>query len=186
MNIGYVRVSSVDQNEQRQIEAIKAEAEIDKWFAEKISGKNTEREKLRQMMEFVRENDTIYIQDWSRLSRSTRDLLDIIETLSAKGVRLVSLKEEFDLSTSTGKLMLGLISSINQYEREITLERQREGIEIAKRRGVYKGRAPKQFDKDLLEEVLDALRNKKMTVTKAAELLGVTRPTIYNILKRNE
>ena len=186
MNIGYVRVSSVDQNEQRQIEAIKAEAEIDKWFTEKISGKNTEREKLRQMMEFVRENDTIYIQDWSRLSRSTRDLLDIIETLSAKGVRLVSLKEEFDLSTSTGKLMLGLISSINQYEREITLERQREGIEIAKRRGVYKGRAPKQFDKDLLEEVLDALRNKKMTVTKAAELLGVTRPTIYNILKRNE
>lgn len=185
MNIAYIRVSTVDQNEQRQIEAIKAEAEIDKWFMEKTSGKNTDREQFKLMLEFSREGDTIYVQDWSRLSRSTKDLLDTIEKLHNKGVRLVSLKEKFDLSTSTGKLMLGLISSINQYEREITLERQREGIEIARRRGVYKGRVPKQFDEELLAEVLDALRNKKMTVTKAAELLGVTRPTVYKLLDRN-
>ena len=186
MTIAYVRVSSVDQNEQRQVEAIQNEVDhIDKWFIEKASGKNTEREQFKLLMEYVREGDEVYVSDWSRLSRSTKDLLITIETLNNKGVKLVSLKEKFNTSTPTGKLMLGLISSINQYEREILLERQREGIEIAKRRGVYKGRAPKQFDEELLAEVLDALRKKKMSVTKAAELLGVTRPTVYKILNRN-
>lgn len=185
MTIGYVRVSTAEQNVDRQIEAIQNEVAVDKWFVEKISGKNTEREQYKLMMEFVREGDEVYVSDWSRLSRSTKDLLITIETLNNKGVKLVSLKEKFNTSTPTGKLMLGLISSINQYEREILLERQREGIEIARRRGIYKGRVPKQFDEELLAEVLDALRNKKMSVTKAAELLGVTRPTVYKILNRN-
>lgn len=129
MNIGYVRVSTAEQNEDRQIEAIsKAVSHIDKWFTEKVSGKNTEREQFKLMMDFVREGDEVYVLDWSRLSRSTKDLLITIEKLNNKGVKLVSLKESFDTSTPTGKLMLGLISSINQYEREILLERQREGI----------------------------------------------------------
>ncbi|MCI7692702.1 MAG: recombinase family protein, partial [Oscillospiraceae bacterium] len=128
MNIGYVRVSTAEQNEDRQIEAIsKTVSNIDKWFTEKVSGKNTEREQFKQMMNFVREGDCVYVLDWSRLSRSTKDLFVTIESLEKKGVKLVSLKESFDTSSPTGKLMLGLISSINQYEREILLERQREG-----------------------------------------------------------
>lgn len=186
MNIGYVRVSTAEQNEQRQIEAIQNEVDIDKWFIEKVSGKDTEREQFKLMLEFIREGDCVYVKDWSRLSRSTKDLLITIEKLNNKGVKLVSLNEKFDTSTPTGKLMLGLISSINQYEREILLERQREGVEIARRRGVYKGRVPKQFDEELLKEVLGNLRDKKITVTKAAELLEITRPTVYKILKRYE
>lgn len=185
MTIGYVRVSTAEQNVDRQIEAIQNEVAVDKWFVEKVSGKDTEREQFKLMMEFVREGDTVYVHDWSRLSRSTKDLLDTIEKLHLKGVKLISLKEKFDTSNPTGKLMLSLISSINQYEREILLERQREGIEIAKRRGIYKGRAPKQFDEELLKEVLDAVKNKTMTVTDAAKALKITRPTVYKILDRN-
>ena len=185
MNIGYVRVSTAEQNEDRQIEAIsKAVNHIDKWFTEKVSGKNTEREQFRLMMDFVREGDEVYVLDWSRLSRSTKDLLDTIEKLNNKGVKLVSLKEQFDTSTPTGKLMLGLISSINQYEREILLERQREGIEIAKQKNVYKGRSRKEFDEILLNDVLGKVQNKSITVSEAARRLNVTRPTVYNILKR--
>ena len=187
MNIAYVRVSTVDQNEDRQIEAIKQEVDhIDKWFIEKVSGKNTEREKFKQMMNFIREGDEVYVHDWSRLSRSTKDLLSTIEELNNKGVKLVSLKESFDTSTPTGKLMLGLISSINQYEREILLERQREGIAVAKKKGVYKGRKQKEFETSTLLEVLNGIRNKEMTVKAGAEALGVTRQTVYNLLKRNK
>lgn len=187
MNIGYVRVSTAEQNEDRQIEALKNEVgAIDKWFIDKVSGKNIEREKFKQMMNFVREGDCVYVLDWSRLSRSTKDLFGTIENLDKKGVKLVSLKESFDTSNPTGKLMLGLISSINQYEREILLERQREGIEIAKQKGVYKGRARKAFDEDLFNEVIEKLKNKTMTISEASRRLNVTRPTVYNILKRQE
>lgn len=186
MNIGYVRVSTAEQNEDRQIEAIsKTVSNIDKWFTEKVSGKNTEREQFKQMMNFVREGDCVYVLDWSRLSRSTKDLFVTIENLEKKGVKLVSLKESFDTSSPTGKLMLGLISSINQYEREILLERQREGIEIAKQKGVYKGRARKVFDEDLFNEVIEKLKNKTMTISEASRRLNVSRPTVYNILKRS-
>lgn len=186
MKIAYVRVSTAEQNEQRQIEAIQNEVDIDKWFIEKVSGKDTEREQYKLLMEFIREGDELYVLDWSRLSRSTKDLLITIEKLNNKGVKLVSLKEKFDTSTPTGKLMLGMISSINQYEREILLERQREGIEIAKKKHIYKGRVPKQFDEELLNEVISKVKDKTMSVSEAARRLNVTRPTIYNILKRNE
>ena len=132
MNIAYVRVSSLDQNEQRQNEALQKH-NIDKWFTEKISGKNTNRPELQAMLEFVREGDTIYIHDFSRLARSTKDLLEIAEQLNNKGVDLVSNKENIDTSTPTGKLMLTMLGAIAEFERQNLLERQREGIEIAKR-----------------------------------------------------
>jgi DNA invertase Pin-like site-specific DNA recombinase len=149
MNIAYVRVSTVEQNEQRQIQALQNYS-IDKWFTEKISGKNTERAKLKEMLSFVRDGDTVYVMDWSRLSRSVVDLLKIIEYLANKNVKLVSIKENFDTSTPTGKLMLNLIAAINEFERQNLLERQREGIEIAKQQGKYKGRQPNQYDEELL------------------------------------
>ena len=105
MNISYVRVSTVEQNEQRQIEAMH-KYDIEKWFTEKVSAKDTNRPQLQAMLDFAREGDTIYIHDFSRLARSTRDLLDIVEQLNKKGVHLVSNKENIDTSTPTGKLML--------------------------------------------------------------------------------
>lgn len=184
MNIAYVRVSTVEQNTARQTEALK-QYNIDKWFIEKVSGKDTNRPKLKEMMNFVREGDTVYVVDWSRLSRSVVDLLKIIELLDKTGCQLISLKEQFNTKTTTGKLLLNLIASINQFERENLLLRQKEGIAVAKEKGLYKGRKPKEFNQQYLNEVLQAVRNKSITVVKASELLGVSRATVYNLLKRN-
>lgn len=139
MQIAYIRVSSIDQNEQRQIEAMQR-YNIEKWFIEKVSGKDTNRPKLKEMLDFAREGDTIHIHDFSRLARSTKDLLDIVELLNSKGITLISNKENIDSSTPTGKLMLTMIGAINEFERTNLLERQKEGIAIAKREGKYKGR----------------------------------------------
>lgn len=147
MNVGYVRVSSLDQNEERQIEGLK-KYQIDKWFTEKISGKNMNRPKLKEMLDYVREGDTVYIHDFSRLARSTKDLLDIVEFLNKKGVHLVSNKENIDSSTPSGKLMLTVVGAIYEFERTNLLERQREGIEIAKREGKYKGRKKIEVNKE--------------------------------------
>lgn len=144
MNIAYVRVSTIEQSEARQVEALRVH-QIDKWFREKVSGKDTNRPQLQAMLEFAREGDTIYIHDFSRLARSTSDLLKLVETLQAKNIRLVSNKENIDTHTPTGKLMLTMIAAINEFERMNLLERQREGIAIAKRKGIYKGRKPLPF-----------------------------------------
>lgn len=127
MNIAYVRVSTVEQNEARQLEGLK-KYQIEKWFTEKVSGKDTNRPELKNMLEFVREGDTVYVHDFSRLARSTKDLLDIVDQLNRKNVHLVSNKENLDSSTPTGKLMLTMIAAINEFERTNLLERQREGI----------------------------------------------------------
>ena len=126
MQIAYIRVSSIDQNEQRQIEAMQR-YNIEKWFIEKVSGKDTNRPKLKEMLDFAREGDTIHIHDFSRLARSTKDLLDIVELLNSKGITLISNKENIDSSTPTGKLMLTMIGAINEFERTNLLERQKEG-----------------------------------------------------------
>ena len=126
MKIAYVRVSTVEQNEARQVEGLKKH-NIDKWFTEKISAKDANRPQLQAMLEFAREGDTVFIHDFSRIARSTKDLLAIVEQLNAKGVHLVSNKENIDTSTPTGKLMLTMIGAINEFERMNLLERQREG-----------------------------------------------------------
>ena len=129
-NVAYVRCSSLDQNEARQLEALK-NFDIEKYYTETASAKDTNRPKLQEMFDYVRENDTIYIKDFSRIPRSTKDLLDIVERLNEKGVKLVSLKENIDSTTWTGKMMLTMIGAIYQFERENLLERRREGIAIA-------------------------------------------------------
>ena len=131
MKIAYVRVSTVEQNEARQIEALK-KYDVDKWFTEKVSAKDTNRPQLQAMIDFAREGDTIYIHDFSRLARSTADLLKLVEQLQAKGVHLVSNKENIDTSTPTGRLMLTMIGAINEFERCNLLERQREGYRHCK------------------------------------------------------
>lgn len=185
MKIAYVRVSTVEQNEARQVEALK-KYDIERWFTEKVSGKNTNRPQLQQMLEFAREGDTIYIHDFSRLARSTRDLLDIMEQLQTKGIHLVSNKENIDTSTPTVKLLVTLIGAINEFERTNLLERQREGIAIAKRNGVYSGRKPFKSDKDRFEGLYNQYISREINKTEFAKLLGTSRPTLDKLIRKHE
>lgn len=184
MNIAYVRVSTVEQNEERQLEGLK-KYDIDKWFTEKVSAKDTNRPKLKEMIDFAREGDTVFVWDFSRLSRSVKDLLDIVEQLDSKGIFLRSIKESLDTSTPTGKLMLTMIGAINEFERANLLERQREGIAIAKAEGRYKGRPGIKYP-DNWKEVYDQWKVRKITAVKAMELTGLKKTSFYKLVKESE
>ncbi|EPY7708307.1 recombinase family protein [Bacillus pacificus] len=183
MNIAYIRVSTVEKNEARQVEAMK-QYKIDKVYQEKASAKNTDRPKLQEMLDFVREGDTIFVADFSRLARSTKDLLQLVELLASKGVQLVSIKENIDTSTATGRLMLKMISAINDFERENMLERQREGIAIAKAEGKYKGR--KEVSISDFETYYQRYMNREVSKSQLAKELGISRPTLDKLIKEHQ
>ena len=180
MNIAYIRVSTVEQNEQRQIEAMKP-FNIEKWFIEKISAKDTNRPKLQELLEFAREGDTIHVHDFSRLARSTKDLLDIVEQLTQKNIYLVSNKENIDTSTPTGKLMLTMIGAINEFERYNLLERQREGIAIAKRNGKYTGGKRKNVPN--FENGYQRYLRREISKVALAKELRISRQTLDKLIK---
>lgn len=181
MNIAYIRVSTADQNEGRQVEAMKKH-DIGKMFIEKASGKNTDREQLQAMIDFASDGDTIYVESFSRLARDTRDLLDLIAKMNTKGIKVISLKEGLDTSTPTGKLMLTMIGAIATFEREITLERQREGIALAKAAGKYKGRKAKELPVNFTALHNDYL-SRKINKGQLAELCNVSRPVLDKLMK---
>ena len=180
MNIAYIRVSSADQNEARQREALK-DKDIEKWFSERISAKDMNRPQLQALLEYAREGDTVYVEDFSRLARSTKDLLDIVEMLQAKNIELVSLKESLDTSTPTGRLMLTMIAAINEFERANIRERQREGIDLAKKRGVYKGR--KKIRVKDFGSWYDKYMRREISKAGIAKELHVSRPTVDRLIK---
>lgn len=183
-NIAYVRVSTVDQNEARQLESLK-KYNIDKWFIEKSSGKNIKgRPEFKKLQEYSRDGDVIFIHDLSRLARNTKDLLTIIEDFEKRNIRLVSNKENFDTSTPTGKLMLTMIAAINEFERTNLLERQREGIEIAKEKGIYKGRKKTQVENIGL--YYNMYMSRQCTKVELAKQLGILRPTLDRLFKNYE
>lgn len=181
-NIAYVRVSTVEQNEARQLAALEPH-QIDKWFTEKVSGKDTNRPQLQAMLDYVRDGDTLFITDFSRLSRSVSDLLTIMKQLEEKGVRLVSLKESIDTHTATGKLITTVIAAINEFERDNLLERQREGIACAKAKGVYKGRKRIDYPPNW-QEVYQKWESRQITATDAMKQLDLKRNTYYNLIKQ--
>ena len=183
MRIAYVRCSTVEKNEARQIEALEKYG-IERWYTEKISGKDANRPKLQEMLEYVREGDTVHIHDLSRLARSTADLLVIVDLLSKKGVHLVSNKENIDSSTPTGKLMLTMIGAINEFERTNILERTREGIAIAKREGVYKGRKPIEIP-DRWDEAIKVWQSGRITARETMNRLGLKPNTFYRLCSKN-
>lgn len=180
-NIAYIRVSTAEQNEARQVEAL-AKHNIDRFFKEKVSAKDTNRPQLSAMLDYVREDDCIFVKDFSRLARSTKDLLEIVEVLESKKVKLISLKESLDTSTSTGKLMLTMIAAIYQFERENLLERQKEGIEIAKREGKFKGRKPIAVPENF-SEVFGLWKQCDITAKEAMRRLDLKPNTFYKMVK---
>lgn len=185
MKVGYVRVSTAEQNTIRQ-EALMRELGVNKIFIDKVSGKDTARKELQNMLLFVREGDTVIVESYSRLARSTRDLLDIVETLKDKGVKFVSKKEAIDTGTPAGRLMLTMFAGLYQFERECMLERQAEGIAIAKEQGKYKGRKPVEVDAVKFKALYDDWKEGHITAVTMQKQLGLTAPTFYRHVKKYE
>jgi len=183
-NVAYVRVSTVEQNEERQIEALK-NFNIEQIFTEKVSGKDTNRPKLKELLNWIRSGDVIYTESFSRIARNTRDLLDIVEAVEKKGAVIKSLKENLDTSTPTGKMMLTVIGAMATFERDIMLERQREGIALAKKQGKYKGRNKKEKPVEW-ENLLALYNTRKITAVELAERCKVSRPVLYRWLKETK
>ena len=184
--IGYIRVSTVDQNTDRQLSSL----QLDRIFTEHASGKNIgDRPALNEMLAFIREGDDVYVHSMDRLARNLRDLLNLVEQINAKGVTLHFVTENLSFSSNTetnpmATLMLSLLGAVAQFERSLILERQREGIAKAKARGAYKGRKP--LDEKLLDQAKTMRKTGKSLVAIAKEL-GCGKSTLYNYFKnRNE
>ena len=182
-NIAYVRVSTTDQNEARQNEAL-YKYNIDKWYIEKITGKDTNRPKLIEMLDFIREDDTVYVEEFSRLGRSTQDLLDIVQHIENKGAKFISIKENFDTKTPAGRLQMTMMAAIAEFERSMILERQREGIAIAKKEGKYKGR--KKIKRTDIDIHYDRYMSRKASKTQIANELGISRNTLTRLFNEYE
>ena len=179
--IGYIRVSTQEQNTARQEEAMQ-KLGIGKLFVEKISGKNTNRPQLKAMLDYVREGDTVVVESYSRLARSTSDLLNIVEELNRKDVSFISLKENVDTTTPQGKLMLTIFAGLAQFERECLLQRQAEGIAIAKAEGKYTGRKPIEKPSNW-DDVIKLWKAGEITAVVAQKKLGMTPATFYRKVK---
>ena len=183
-NIAYIRVSTKEQNTGRQHNDFSVKGiTIDKVYEEKVSGKNANRPQLKAMLDYVRSGDTVYVESYSRLARNTGDLLNIVNYLHDKGVNFVSLKDNIDTTTPQGRLVFTIFAGLAQFERENILERQREGISIAKKKGVYKGRKPITFTDKEFSAAYEEYLSRKITKTALAEKLNITRPTLDKILR---
>ena len=182
MRVGYVRCSTVEQNEARQLKMME-DQKAEKIFIDKASGKNVDRKDFKSMMAFVRAGDTVIVESISRIARNTRDLLTIISSLTEKGVEFVSLKENLDTTTPHGRFMLTVFGALAELERESILERQREGIEIAKAEGKYKGRKPVAINETKFRAVCTRWRAGEITATAAMRELDLKPNTFYRRVK---
>ena len=176
MKVGYIRVSTQEQNTIRQ-EVLMQELGAEQVFIDRMSGKSMDRPELKRLMAFVRTGDCVIVESISRFARNTRDLLELIEQLQQKDVQFVSKKEVIDTTTPTGKFMLTVFGAVAELEREYILQRQREGIAIAKANGVYKGRKPIQ--RAAFETIVTQWQNGEMTAVEAQRRLELTPSTFY-------
>lgn len=183
MKVGYVRISTKEQNTARQDELMKGLG-VEKVYTDRMSGKNTERPELRKMMDFVREGDSLTVESISRFARNTRDLLDLTATLDAKGVQFISKKESIDTSTAAGKFMLAVFGALAELERDNILERQAEGIAIAKAEGRMTGRPKKAVD--TFEGVYLNVKEGRLSASAGAKQLGISRSTWYRKVREYE
>lgn len=185
-NIGYIRVSTQHQNTGRQHEDFSAKGiTIDNLYEEKISGKNTDRPQLKAMLQYVREGDTVYAESFSRLARSTRDLLEIVEDLTSKGVQFVSLKENVNTSTPQGKFMLTVFAGLAQLERDTILQRQREGIDLCLSEGRAYGRPTAKIS-DTFATHYQQWKAGKIKAVDFMKAENLPKSTFYKLVKRFE
>ena len=183
--IGYARVSTAEQNEARQLQSFESYTEkIKKVFIDKLSGKDTKRPQLRAMLDYVREGDVVVVSDFSRLARSTKDMLQIVQELTDKGVGLISLKENVDTDTPQGRFMLTVFAALAELERETILQRKREGIAIAKQEGKYRGRSPLPFNEDKFRAECKKWRTGEQTAIETMKKLDIKRNRFYQIVKK--
>ena len=171
--IGYIRVSTVDQNTDRQL----VDIELDKIFEEKVSAKTANRPQLQLMLEHIRENDEVYCHDISRLARNIEDLHRLVREITEKGCSVHFMKENLHFTGNkndpTQQLLLTMLGAVYQFERSIMLERQREGIAVAKSKGKYKGRPPKIDNGEILRVLGEG-----NSISKTAKLLGVSMSSV--------
>lgn len=178
--IGYVRVSTVEQNEARQLKALDDFGKpMYRIFIDKCSGKNTDRPQFQKMLAFVQAGDVIVVSEYSRFARSTVDLLQVVGKLQKIGVSVISLKEQLDTTTKMGKFMLTVLAGLAELERETIRERQREGIEIAKAQGKYKGRQAREIDVDKFRHECELWRAGKQSRETTMEHMGMKQGTFY-------
>lgn len=185
MKVGYIRVSTREQNTARQ-DRLMEELGVEKVFVDKCSGKSTNRPELKKMMEYIREGDTVVVSEIARFARNTRDLLKLVDELTKKGVQFESQKEKIDTTTPTGQFMLTVFGAISELEREYILARQREGIDAAKEAGVYRGRIPISVDKSQFEQEYELWKSGKITAVSAMSHLGLKPNTFYRRVKEYE
>lgn len=183
--IGYVRVSTEGQNTARQ-EVLMKELGVEEIYIDKASGKNTDRPQLQEMLKYIRKGDTLIVESISRFARNTKDLLELVEQLKKKGVKFISKKENIDTDTITGQFMLTIFGAIAQLEREYIKDRQKEGIEIAKTKGIYKGRKAIEINQKEFENIYKIWKNEDITAKKAMEILKVKSNTFYRRVKEYE
>lgn len=185
MKVGYVRVSTNEQNIDRQVDLLNDKYDVEKMYIDKVSGKNTDRPALQEMLKFVREGDVIYFSSISRLARNTKDFLELAENFKNLGVGLVSDKENFDTTTPQGKMIATIFASMYELERESILQRQREGIVAAQKRGVKFGRRKVEAG-DNFPELYTKWKQGHMTAVECMTELGLAKTTFYRRVKEYE
>lgn len=178
---GYARVSTEQQNLDRQLDALEKYG-VDMIFNEKMTGTKRDRPELSKMLDRMTTGDTVVVESLSRLGRSTKDLIELVELFEQKGVHLVSLKESIDTSTSTGRLLFTLMSAIAQFERDVIADRTREGLRSARARGRCGGR-PK-VDAGAVRKAMKLYKTGQYSVREIEELTGIKKSTLYRRLKQ--
>ena len=177
--LGYARVSTEQQNLDRQLDALRKYG-CDIIYNEKMTGTKRDRPELMKLLDRITEGDTVVIESLSRLGRSTKDLIELVELFEQKGVHLVSLKESIDTSTSTGKLLFTLMSAIAQFERDVIADRTREGLKSARARGRTGGRP--RTDSESVKKAIKLYNTGQYTIREIEELTGVKKATLYRNL----
>ena len=186
MVVAYERVSTTQQSTLRQ-DMMMQEYRVEKAFVEKISGKDTNRPELTKLLAFVREGDTVVIESISRLARSTKDFLNILDDMEQKHVTLVSLKEQIDTSSPTGRFLVSIFAALAQLEREQILTRQREGIQAQKANGTYTGGRPKvQVDQKQFDAAVKRWKSGEISAVDAMKILNLSKATFYRMVKQPE
>lgn len=185
MKVGYIRVSTEEQNTARQ-EVLMEQLGVEKVFIEKVSGKDTEREELKKMLAYIREGDTVVVESFSRLARSTKDLLNMVEKFEKKKVMFISQKENVDTTTPNGKFMLTIFGAMAELERENILQRQKEGIAEAKKAGKYKGRKPVAVDEEKFTEQYAMWKRGETTPKCMQKVLNLKPATFWRKVKAYE